>query len=123
MNIDDEFRDLAPLSPKLRPGQWDRMTAAIEAAAAPELARRSRLPDTGLMAVLFAWTRPAASAAVAFASAAGLVLALAAPRSEPLPPGVADALGYPDAVAVWLETGTAPSVEELLVAVDGSVDE
>lgn len=118
MRIEDEFRDLAPLRPKLDADRFARMMAGIEQAAAPELARRAALPAPNLTMLLADWTRPAMSAAALVALlAAGLIRAGAAPQPQETA-GLDSALGYPDAVSAWVEGGWTPSVEELLVAME-----
>lgn len=116
MNIHDDFRDLAPLRPDHDPRRWTRMLERIEAAAAPELARRAGLASPGLLMLLSGWTRPAISAAALAAAAAATVIALQQPTSAAA--GVSDALGMPEPVAVWLDGGQAPSVEELVVLLE-----
>lgn len=119
MRMEDDFRDLAPLRPSLDPQRWARMVEGIEAAAAPELARRATLASPGLLALLGSWTRPVLSAAALAAGLAGVALLRAPAPAEP-GPGVGAALGYPDAVAAWVEAGWTPSVEELLVSLGES---
>ncbi len=123
MRIDDDFRDLAPLRPKLDAERWARMAGSIERAAAPELARRASLPWTvlpgpGLLTLLSGWTRPALSAAaIAALVATVLISGVRTPEIGPQA-GVGSALGYPEAVSAWVETGWTPSVEELLIAME-----
>lgn len=117
--MEDGFRDLAPLDPAADPARWERMVAGVTAAAAPELARRARHPAPGMLVVLSGWARPAAGGAALLAAAAALFLA-ATPPPAPASDGTeAGALGYPAAVATWLEGGTAPSVEEMVAALEG----
>ena len=120
MNIDDGFRDLAPLDPSLDGERWERMVAGITAAAAPELARRARVPAPGPILLLSGWLRPTAAAAALAMAASALFLA-ATPPAGPAAGGesLGEALGHPAAVAAWVETGAAPSVEELLLALEG----
>jgi hypothetical protein len=40
------------------------------------------------------------------------------PRSSESETGMAEALGYPDPVASWVETGVSPSVEELVFSLE-----
>lgn len=114
MNIDDGFRDLAPLDPTRDAERWERMVAGITAAAAPELARRARLPAPGMLMLLADWVRPTLSAAAVMAAAAGAFLvtqpgALAAEAGS-----LAADLGYSASVATWVEAESAPSVEEMM---------
>ena len=120
MKMNDDFRDLAPLDPARDAERWQRMAQGISRAAAGELARRREAAAPDLFLLLSGWLRPTLSAAVALAAIAGAVLVLG--HSEPTPephPGVADALGYPTPVAVWMETDRAPSLEEVVHALEG----
>jgi ferric-dicitrate binding protein FerR (iron transport regulator) len=119
MMMDNEFRDLRPLDPREDPERWARMTASIARRAAPELARR-RAAQPGLMMLLSTWARPAVSAAAGLAAAALAVLVLGAtePQADPTP-DYALTLGYPTPVAQWMEHGITPSVEELMVSMEG----
>lgn len=120
MNEQSEFRDLAPLSPRLDGERWARMTAAIERAAAPELERRRAIAAPGIAWLISEWFRPALSGAIAVASAASLFLALGDPGSATpqLNPGVSDDLGFSEPVAAWIEADVQPSVEELLLSME-----
>ncbi|MBX6365687.1 MAG: hypothetical protein IRZ00_17605 [Gemmatimonadetes bacterium] len=119
MEFGEHFRDLAPLDPREDPERWERMVGSIMAAARPELARRAALPEAGLMLLLSSWVRPALSAAAALAAMAATVLLL---QREPAPAPAAttvNALGYPEAVTAYVETGQARSLDELTVALEG----
>jgi hypothetical protein len=120
MNIDDEFRDLAPLDPRLDPRRWERMVGGVMQAAAPELSRRTAAPDPGLLLLIHGWTRPALSTAAALAAAAATVLMLRGPATPAATEEVLSTeLGYPASVATWAETGDVPSVEELMLSLEG----
>lgn len=120
MKMDDGFRDLAPLRPRLDPVRWERMVSAVERAAEPELARRAAYGAPSLLGLLSEWTRSAGAAALVVAAAAVALLVIG-PLSAEMDsvPGVSDALGYPDAVAAWVEVGVTPSVEELVLSLEG----
>lgn len=120
MNIEDGFRDLAPLDPGRDPGRWEAMVAGITAAAAPELARRARLPAPGMMMLLADWVRPTVSAAALMAAAAGAFL-LAGADSAAESTSLASQLGYSTPVASWVDGQGAPSVEEMVVDQEGAV--
>lgn len=116
MNIEDDFRDLAPLDPGRDAVRWEAMVEAITRAAQPELERRSRMPGPGMLLLLSDWTRPAVSTAALLAAAAGAFLMM---ESQPAAaPGVADAL-YPSTVATWVEAGQTPSLEDMVAALEG----
>jgi|GEM_PF-445620 len=120
MKMNDDFRDLAPLDPALDAERWSRMAQGILRAAEGELARRREAVSPDLLLLLSGWLRPTLSLAGALAAIAAAVLL--AGRSEPaseLGPGVADALGYPMPVAAWIETDRPPSLEEVVVALEG----
>jgi hypothetical protein len=122
MSKDDEFPDLAPLSLRLDPDRWRRMVEGVEAAAAPELDRRTRVQESGFLMLLSGWVRPAFAVAGALASAAVLVLVLQRPDGRgAVPEGVADDLGYPPAVSAWVEAGYSPAPDELLAAMNGEL--
>ena len=120
MNFEDDFRDLAPLDPERDSERWERMVGSIMAAAGPELARRAQQPAPGMLLLLSDWMRPTVSTAALLAAAAAAFLLTGQPdATRSTSPGLADALGYPDAVATWVEGGQTPSVEALVVALEG----
>ena len=120
MNIEDDFRDLAPLDPSRDPARWERMVAGVMAAAGPELARRASQPQPGMLLLLADWMRPTVSAAALLAAAAAAFLVTGGPvQTSTASGGLADALGYPTAVADWVDDGQTPSVEALVVALEG----
>jgi hypothetical protein len=119
VNIEDGFRDLAPLDPGRDEARWEAMVAGITAAAAPELARRARLPAPGMMMLLADWVRPTVSAAALMAAAAGAFL-LARPDPAAQSTSLAAELGYSTSVASWVEAESTPSVEEMVVDLQGA---
>ena len=114
MNIEDGFRDLAPLDPTRDAERWERMVAGITAAAAPELARRARLPAPGMMMLLADWVRPTVSAAALMAAAAGAFLVARPGTASAEATSLAAELGYSSTVATWADAESAPSVEEMM---------
>jgi hypothetical protein len=118
VNIEDGFRDLAPLDPSLDTERWERMVAGITAAAAPELARRARLPAPGMMMLLADWIRPTVSAAAVMMAAAGAFLVARPAPAAAETASLASQLGYSSAVSRWVDAESAPSVEEMM-AFDG----
>lgn len=119
MNIEDGFRDLAPLDPARDAERWERMVGAITAAAAPELARRARLPAPGMMMLLADWVRPTISAAALMAAAAGAFLITRPDAASAETASPASQLGYSSTVVSWVYAESAPSVEEM-VTLDGA---
>lgn len=119
MSESGDRRDLAPLDPSRESRRWEQMVQGINRAAASEIARRAALSEPGVLSFLAAWRRPAAAVYMAIAAGAAAILLLQ-PGSSAVPVGgVASALGYPEPVAAWVETGLSPSVEELLFAMEG----
>ena len=117
-HMGDDFRDLAPLDPSLDAERWERMVGRITMAAAPELARRAKAPDPGLLMLLSDWVRPAVSAAAALAAVAGAALVLEREPATAESTSIAATLGYSDDVAAWVVTGSAPSADDLVVALE-----
>lgn len=114
MNIEDGFRDLAPLDPTRDAERWERMVAGITAAAAPELARRARLPAPNMMMLLADWVRPTLSAAAVMAAAAGAFLVAGPDASSAEAGGLASQMGYSSTVDRWVSAESAPSLEEMV---------
>lgn len=120
MKMNDDFRDLAPLDPTRDAERWNRMAHGILRAAEAELSRRREAWTPDLLLLLSGWLRPTLSLAGALAAiAAAVLLAGGSEPTSDLNPGVADALGFPAPVAVWIETDHAPSVEEVVAALEG----
>jgi hypothetical protein len=119
VNIEDGFRDLAPLDPSRDPDRWEAMISGITAAAAPELARRARLPAPGMMMLLADWVRPTLSAAAIITAAAGAFL-LTGTDSAAETGSLATQFGYSSSVASWVDAESAPSVEEMVLGLEGA---
>jgi hypothetical protein len=120
VNIEDGFRDLAPLDPTRDTERWTRMVAGIQAAAAPELARRARMPAPGMLMLLADWVRPTVSAAALMAAAAGAFLLTGPDSASAGTTSLASQLGYSENVASWVEAESAPSLEEMAADVEGA---
>ena len=122
MKKENDQGDLAPLNPRWTAERWNRMAAAIEEAAGPELARRVLEPQSGLLVLLSGWTKSAFTLAGALAAAIALFLLFERPMAgTEVAGGVADELGYPPALAAWVEVGYAPTPEELLMSMNEEV--
>lgn len=120
---DDDARPLRALDPGRDPERFERMVGAVLRAAAPELARRrgaAGAAPAGLLLGLSDWLRPALATAalLAFLALASLLGGGARADVEP-PPGLTEALGYPAPVATWVETERTPTVEEVLISLEG----
>ncbi len=122
MTDEIDSRPLRALDPGRDPERLDRLVNGILAAAGPELARRAAVHAArgSLLLGLSDWLRPALAAAalLAFLALAALLGGGTRADVEP-PPGLTQALGYPAPVATWVETERTPSVEEVLISLEG----
>lgn len=123
-----DSRPLRALDPGRDPERLERLVGGILAAAGPELARRAQAQAAqaaqaaraSLLLGLSDWLRPALAAAALLAFLALAALLGGGGRSDvELPPGLTQALGYPAPVATWVETERTPSVEEVLISLEG----
>jgi hypothetical protein len=110
----DERIDLSAM--ELDDGRRELLVAAIMANAAPELARRRAL-DVSPMLMLSGWMRPALAAAAVIALLSGSVLALDMTESAP-GDGLANALAIPEPADAWLVGERAPTVGDVLIAME-----
>lgn len=118
--MDPERLDLSPLDPAADAERWARLATAIARRAAPELARRAALKSP--LYLLAGWARPMLSAAAALAAIAVTTLATAdrTPRREAaLPRGLVEVLQVPAPAATWLQEEREPTVDDLILALDG----
>jgi hypothetical protein len=122
MTNGNDPRPLRALDPTRDPERLERLVGGILAATGPELARRAEAhaARASLLLGLSDWLRPALAAAalLAFLALAALLGGGARADVEP-PPGLTQALGYPAPVATWVETERTPSVEEVLISLEG----
>lgn len=114
----DERLDLSAL--ELDEGRRELMVAAIMARSAPELARRAAAEVTPLL-VLTRWSRPALAAAAVLAALCVGVLSLERVDTPAPGYGLADALAVPEPAAEWLDSERAPTVADVLVAMEREV--
>lgn len=114
--MDEERIDLTAL--ELDGAERELLVAAILSRADAELKRRSVL-DISPMLVLSSWARPALAAAalVALVCASVLFGVLRTDRGD-VGPGLTDALAVPAPVNAWLAGERAPTVGDLLVAME-----
>jgi hypothetical protein len=110
----EERIDLTAL--QLDEARRELLVAAIMARAAPELARRQAL-DVSPMLMLSDWMRPALAAAALIAAVCITVLSLELHDSAP-GSGLSDALAIPEPAAAWLAGGRAPTVGDVLIAME-----
>lgn len=108
----NDTREAEDLNPASDPDRWDALVGRIMRASAPELARR-RSP----VARLWGWAAPVVAAAATVAALAIGALASAGPRGSELPPTLADAV-LPSEVVTWLDSGEAPTIEDLFADLD-----
>lgn len=107
-----ERMDLSAL--ELDDAQRELLVAAILARADAELTRRAP-DDVSPILVLSSWARPALAAAAVLAVLCASVLVRASARPAPV---VADALAVPAPADAWLVHERAPTVGDLLVALE-----
>jgi hypothetical protein len=117
--MNEDFRDLKPLDASEDPLRFDRLVRRITAAAAPELARRRLLP--GPLLLLTEWTRPTLAAAAMVLLLAGSALFGPLRPGGTEPESIAIGVGVPFPVEVWLETGQAPPIDELVYGIEGVI--
>jgi hypothetical protein len=111
----EERIDLSPID--LDPDRRAALTAAIAARGQPILARYAAA-RTPLM-VLVAWLRPTlAAAAIVVAVAIGVLARTTREDATVSAPTTSEALGLPGPWVAWVETGRAPSLEELVVSME-----
>jgi hypothetical protein len=113
--MDDERIDLKAL--ELDEGRRELLVAAIMANATAELARRAAT-DVSPFQVLTTWARPALLAAAVLAAVCISVLAVERLDADGPGYGLADALAVPEPADAWLVSGRAPTVGDVLVAME-----
>lgn len=117
--IERDRLDLSAVDPTRDAARWERLIARINAAARPELARRSR--QAGVLSLLSRWAWPTMAAAGLAAVLSGAALALTRSRvlAADSTDGVVQFLGIADPVAVWLDAERSPSARDVIVLVEG----
>lgn len=111
----DERMDLSALEPDET--QRELLVAAVMFRASGELSRRAAA-DVNPIVLLSDWLRPAlAAAAVVAALSASVLMQRELAHVEP-GHGLTDALAVPAPVNEWLISDRAPTVADLLVAMD-----
>lgn len=121
--MDHERLNLAALDPAADSERWERTIASIRERAQPELQRR-RLVARSPLFLLASWARPMLSAAALLAAISFAVLRIDdAPPAQPvvLQPAslVTDALQVPPPLSTWLMEERSPTIDDLLLALDG----
>lgn len=103
------------LSPERNPSRWETLVERINERARPILEARRRETVAG---TLMGWRRPVLTASATLAAAAVAVLfLLAGDDGDPVETTFAEAM-VPWSVAAWMDGSYAPTVEELVQAVE-----
>jgi hypothetical protein len=118
--MDRDGIDLSPLDPAGEAERWAALLYRVNAAAAPELARRASSP--GSMVMLAQWTRPILAVAAVLALVSLSIFRLTLPAADAVGvASVAEALGFPTPVAEWLTEDRPPVEDDLLLALERGV--
>lgn len=120
--MDKERLNLAALDPAADAERWEHTIASIREHALPELARRRSAARSPLL-LLAGWARPMLSATAVLAAVSITLLSLDDRPEETVvlqqAPGMIEALQVPAPLATWLTEERAPTVDDLLLALDG----
>jgi hypothetical protein len=111
-----ERLDLSALEPD--EARRELLVAAILARAGGELTRRAAI-DVSPITMLSDWMRPALAAAAVLAAVSMSVLSFGEAGHVEPGAGYTDALEVPAPVSEWLISDRAPTVADLLVAMEG----
>src|SRR5688500_5184146 len=110
----DERVELSAL--ELSVSEREMLVASILSRAQPELARRAA--DVNPILLLSQWARPALAAAAVLAAVCMSVLAQHDFARSVARTGLAEALNVPSPAAEWVATDRAPTVDDLLLAME-----
>ena len=108
------MNDHRKLDPETDPNRWEALVARILAEAQPMLDARRR--HVSLVATLAGWRRPVITTASGLAAAAVATLLLLPGDGGAEEVAMAEVM-VPWSVAAWIEGSYAPTVEELVEAV------
>lgn len=111
----DSWRAVPELDPETDPKRWELLVARIMAEARPLLDARRR--EATLAGTLAGWRRPVVAAAGGLAAAALATLLLLPGDGGAEEVAIAEVM-VPWSVAAWIEGSYAPTVEELVAAVE-----
>jgi len=120
--MERERLNLSPLDPAADPERWEGLIRSIRRRAEPELARRAAARS--VLAVIGSFARPAMAAAAVLAAISTGVIAFSVNGREPElydGPVVEEALRLTAPVSNWLIEARAPSVYDLVLAIEGAV--
>ncbi len=108
-------RDVFALNPVISPERWEALVARINQRAEHMLAARRHQSLAGTLA---GWQRPVLGGVAGLAAAAiAILLLLPAEEATPVETMFAEAM-MPWSVAAWVGGSYAPTVEELVMAVE-----
>jgi hypothetical protein len=118
--MDPERLNLSVLDPAADAERWERVINKITDHAMPELARRAAARSPLLL--LAGWARPMLSAAAVLAAISIAALTTASRIPQPVAQqagGMVEALQVPAPLATWLTEERGPTIDDLIVALDG----
>lgn len=118
--MERERLNLSALDPAADSERWELLVGTITRRAMPELARRAALRSP--LVLLAGWARPMLAAAAVLAVIS--IAALNAPLEPPSPSigqaaGMVEELRVPAPLAAWLTEERGPTVDDLILALDG----
>ena len=108
--------DAAGLDPRSDPERWEHLVTRINEAAAPILAERQ--PQT-VTSILSAWRAPVAVGSFGLVAAAVMALVFLPGQDVSDSEATLAEAVMPWPVAAWMDGSYAPTVEELVQAVEG----
>jgi hypothetical protein len=113
----DPFGPIGDLDPVVDPARWEALVGAINARALPVLSGKRE--STEVASIIFGWARRALSVAASIIVVTGSasVLRSRVPSDSDTRSTVAEAI-VPEAFAAWLVADYAPTVSELVVALE-----
>jgi hypothetical protein len=118
--MDTERLNLSALDPAADQERWERVIMTITRNAMPELARRAAARSPLLL--LAGWARPMLTAAAIMAAISITALSTVSRAPQPVSQqtaGMIEELQVPAPLATWLTEERAPTVDDLILALDG----
>lgn len=120
--MERERLNLSALDPAADSERWELLVGTITRRAMPELARRAAARSP--LVLLAGWARPMLAAAAVLAAISLGVLGTAVETEVPggsYASGLIEELEVPAPLATWLTEERGPTVEDLILALDGDV--
>jgi hypothetical protein len=118
--MERERLNLSALDPAANTERWELLIGTIKQRALPELARRATARSP--LVFLAGWARPMLAAAAALAAISLGVLGTAVEAELPggsQAVGLIEELQVPAPLATWLTEERGPTVDDLILALDG----